>query len=82
MLVRVSEHKQGLFSVHVIAVCFGFKTVGVPLSTTTRSQPRVPEDPNTKSSSGSHERTAHAARRWIVLLSIVKLYTMLLQINP
>lgn len=65
----------------VRAVCFGPRTVGVHVSTTTTQSAGVPEDPNTKSPSGSHERTAHAVRHWIVSVSIVKLYTVLLQIK-
>lgn len=42
--------------------------------------PVVSEDLHTKGHRCSHEPSAHAACRWIVLVSIVQLYTKLLQI--
>lgn len=46
-----------------------------------QQQQHSPSCPQGPKHSGSHERAAHAACHWIVLVSIMKLDTKLLQIN-
>lgn len=77
---------RNFFHVCVRAVCFGSRTVGVNLSsttttTTTKQSQLSPRTRTLKAPFGSHEHTAHAACRWIVLVSVMKLCTKLLQIN-